>query len=336
MADGAWNTTAAGRVVHEADGVFEGGGVKGVALVGAMQGFKGYGYETWRNVAGTSAGAILAAYIACGHGADDALKVIAAAPYETFQDWGRGGEIFGGGLNLIHEHGLCHGDAFEKWMDGELEGKTFGDAKNADGTTRLKMIATDITRQKMLVLPEDLPDYIDPATNAPITPDTFNLAAAVRMSMSIPYFFRPVKMTAAADGQECLIVDGGVLSNFPVWLFDVNPDTDPTRPTFGFRITGGRGVGSGLNRVVDRLGWPVEEGAAIFHTTTGAWDKRFASQSTIVRTCPTPAGDLGTTDFGKVAELKDGVIAGAEAAAGAFLKTFDLSRYRNTHAKTVT
>ena len=37
------------------DLVLEGGGVKGVALVGAMQGFKAYGYTTWRNVAGTSA-----------------------------------------------------------------------------------------------------------------------------------------------------------------------------------------------------------------------------------------------------------------------------------------
>lgn len=336
MTDGAWNRTASGRVVHEADAVFEGGGVKGVALVGALQGFKDRGYTEWRNVAGTSAGAILAAYIACGHSADDAMQVIADAPYQSFQDWGRGGEIFGGGFNLIHEHGLCHGDAFEKWMDGQLKGATFGDVKNKDDhQTRLKMVATDITRQKMLVLPEDLIDFIDPDSKQPIDPDTFNIARAVRMSMSIPYFFTPVKMTAADGGQECLIVDGGVLSNFPVWLFDVSPDADPTRPTFGFRITGGRGVGSGLNKVVAKLGWPVEEGAAIFHTSSGAWDKRFASSSTVVRTCPAPAGDLGTTDFGRVNDVKAQVVAGAKAAAGQFLDTFDLSKYRNTHANTI-
>jgi NTE family protein len=66
MTDGQWNTTKSGRVVHDADAVFEGGGVKGVALVGALQEFTERGYTTWRNVAGTSAGAILAAISPAG------------------------------------------------------------------------------------------------------------------------------------------------------------------------------------------------------------------------------------------------------------------------------
>ena len=45
--DGRWNIVA-GQVIHEADGVFEGGGVKGVALVGALEGFAACGYTEWR------------------------------------------------------------------------------------------------------------------------------------------------------------------------------------------------------------------------------------------------------------------------------------------------
>jgi NTE family protein len=333
--DGRWNTVS-GQVIHEADGVFEGGGVKGVALVGALAGFAECGYTEWKNVAGTSAGAILAAYLAVGHSLDDARSTIANAPYESFEDWGHGGKVAGGALNLIRDHGLCHGEAFRQWMSEQLAGKRFRDVENLDGTTRLKMIATDITRSKMLVLPEDLADYIDAETGRPIVPRDFPIADAVRMSMSIPYFFQPVHLTATASAQQCLIVDGGVLSNFPVWLFDADPGRAPSRPTFGFKITGGHGVGGGLEKVVDSFGWPVEMALRMFQTATGAWDERFASHSTVVRTCPVPAGTLGTTDFARVQSVKDIVIKDAKAAAAGFLKKeFDLSEYRNTYGRSI-
>ena len=57
------------------------------------------------------------------------------------------------------------------------------------------------------------------------------------MSMSFPFFFDPV--TLYRDGRPHLIVDGGVLSNFPVWLFD-SPDPIKRR-TWGFRLHQGAG-----------------------------------------------------------------------------------------------
>ena len=50
--------------MNEADGVFQGGGVKGIALVGALLEFADRGWTNWTNVAGTSAGSIIAAYLA--------------------------------------------------------------------------------------------------------------------------------------------------------------------------------------------------------------------------------------------------------------------------------
>ena len=49
-----------------ADAVFEGGGVKGIAFVGALEAAAEVGITRWVNVAGTSAGAIVAALIAVG------------------------------------------------------------------------------------------------------------------------------------------------------------------------------------------------------------------------------------------------------------------------------
>ena len=50
------------------DGVFSGGGLKGFALVGAYQVLEEKGYQ-FQRVAGTSAGAILASFIAAGYSA---------------------------------------------------------------------------------------------------------------------------------------------------------------------------------------------------------------------------------------------------------------------------
>ena len=330
MADGAWNTTASGKVMHEADAVFEGGGVKGVALVGAMLEVEAHGYTTWKNVAGTSAGAILAAYVACGHGAQDALKVIGSAPFATFEDYGWAGRIEGV-YNLHHIHGLCHGEVFRQWMSAEVGGKTFGDV--APGS--LKMIATDITQQKMLVLPDDLPGYRHPTTGKAIVPEEYPIADAVRMSMSIPYFFAPVSLTTADGKTECTIVDGGVLSNFPVWIFDTNPDTDPTRPTFGFKIEGGRGVGAGMDRVIAdprlgrrgggadlphrhlRLGHPVhvrlDDRAHVPMSGGRAGDDRLREGER-----GPGAGGEGRTRRGQEVD-----------------REFDLAKYRNTHGGTI-
>src|ERR1041385_5052779 len=93
---------------NDADGVFQGGGVKGIALVGALIEFASRGWTNWVNVAGTSAGSIIAAYIACGHDAEDLEKLLRETPYPQFEDFGPGGKIIGGGLNLIRHHGLAH------------------------------------------------------------------------------------------------------------------------------------------------------------------------------------------------------------------------------------
>jgi NTE family protein len=327
--------------ITEADGVFQGGGVKGIALAGALLAFADHGdiaIEKWVNVAGTSAGAIIAAYLAVGHRPQDLEKLMRRTPYASFQDWGPGGEIAGGAWNLARHHGLAHGEAFRAWLDRELDGATFASVRREDTAPdkggdpyRLRLIASDVTQHRMLVLPADLSAYRRPGTDQPIDPDAFKIADAVRMSMSIPFFFQPVLLESAQTGKACTIVDGGILSNFPVWLFDV--DKAVTRPTFGFHLTGGKGVGEGFEHILATLGWPVKFAIDMVRTASEAWDERFMTHSTIVRTCPVPSGNVAATDF----ELTDAdqrqLLDGGRQAANTYLDNFQRGDYVNTFGR---
>lgn len=321
--------------MHRADGVFQGGGVKGLALAGALVEFadskrhpQNY-VEDWVQLAGTSAGAIVAAYLACGHNAAETATLIEETDFTKFEDWGRGGEFFGGAINLAHHHGLAHGTVFHDWFRDQINDQTFGDV--ADAKRKLKLIATDITRREMLVLPDSLSSYSLSKDSPPIDPDTFPIADAVRMSMSIPFFFQPIELFHSETGAST-IVDGGVLSNFPVWIFDV-ADHDPLRPTFGFKLIGGKDAGAGLERITRALGWPVQMGVDIFHTATDAWDKYWVSHSTFVRTCAISAGDIGTTEFNLTETQKQWLLGSGKDAAGEFLDKWKPDDYVNSHQR---
>ena len=319
--------------LHQADAVFQGGGVKGIALVGALLEFAEHGWNEWVCVAGTSAGSIVAGFLGCGYAPADLEKVLRTTPYRSFEDFGAGGELLGGAVNLVAHHGLAHGEAFHRWFDEMIEGQTFGDVTKRGKT--LKMIAADITQKQLLVLPDDLPQYLDPKTGKPIVPEEFKVADAVRMSMSIPFFFQPVQLVHAESGETATIVDGGMLSNFPVWLFDVE-DRDPKRPTFGFRLYGGKAMApGGLHELVQRVAWPVAFGWDMFQTTMEAWDKRFMSHSTSVRTCAISAEGIGTVDFGLSDADQTTLLESGRHAAGEFLATFDVDDYFNTYGRTL-
>ncbi len=325
--------------ITEADGVFRGGGVKGLALAGALCGFAEHPtkpIKTWKCVAGASAGAIIACYLATGHTAQEMLELMKKTNFSSFADFPGHSKVLGA-LRLPFKHGLAHGDAFEHWFDEVLEGATFGAVRKlaANGGApdwSLKLIAVDVTKRRLLVLPDDLVFYREPRSSTLIDPDTFKIAKAARMSMSIPYFFDPIKLEDQ-DGSTSVIVDGGTLSNFPVWLFDVDPSVTgrpPTHPTFGFTLEHGRGLGGGLTALQRFQPWALHFALDIFHTAQEAWDARFVSHSTRVRTVTVDAGDVGTTEFNLSTERQELLIANGRKAAHDFLEQFQLQDYMNT------
>src|SRR5205807_1462247 len=69
---------------------------------------------------------------------------------------------------------------------------------------RLVVVASDITRQRMVRIPW----YVQREYG--IAPDTVPVADAVRMSTAIPFFYLPFKLHSHLSGQDSLMVDGGL------------------------------------------------------------------------------------------------------------------------------
>src|SRR5438105_5798670 len=103
-----------------ADGVFSGGGIKGLAFAGALQAAEEAGYSEWVNVAGTSAGAITAMALAVGYDADELRARLEAFDFAKIADYGG---PFGVGRieNLILRDALTHGKVLTRFIEQLLK-----------------------------------------------------------------------------------------------------------------------------------------------------------------------------------------------------------------------
>jgi predicted acylesterase/phospholipase RssA len=315
----------------QADGVFAAGGVKFLSIVGALLGFAEHPTRPvtrWVQLAGTGGGAIVAALLACGRSPYDILELLKETDLRSFRD---GGFLRSFGiLNLLRRGGLARGDSFQAWLDRALDGRTFASVKSPETDTyNLRLIAADVTHGEMLVLPDDLTRYRLPFRRR-IDPDSFRIADAVRMSMSIPFFFEPVKLVHMETGEIASILDGGLFAELPVWLFDTSV-REAIRPTFGIQVMS-HGGKSGLDRIV-RTFKPMALGHDIFRTTSESADKRFMSHSTGLRTCIVDAGTVATTDFDLSREKVDALVDAGRGAARRYLDSFDAQTYQNVFGK---
>jgi NTE family protein len=225
------------------DLVLEGGGVKGLGAVGAALRLLDEGYRIER-VAGTSVGAVVGAFVAAGADGARLRAIMDRLELNRIPDAGWPPVPFlGEALGLVRSSGIYRGDHLRDWMQAELEDlgvSTFGDLRRHDrgddarlGPERrytLVVMATDITNGRLLRLPWDYERYGLVADDQPV-------ADAVRMSMSVPFLFRPCTLpNRSGVGPPSTIVDGGVLSNFPVEVFDRTDGQEPRWPTWGVRI----------------------------------------------------------------------------------------------------
>jgi len=304
------------------DGVFEGGGVTGIGLVGAVSVIEAAGYE-FVNLAGTSAGAIVASLLAAGYSAAELKQAINDIDFRTFEDPPLIGRIpFVGALvDEIFLRGLYNGDVFLNLMRGLLAQKgihTFRDLILAEfaGDDRyrfkLRVVASDISRRRMLVLPQDVRDY-------GMAPEDLEVALAVRMSMSIPFFFKLVKL------KDSDIVDGSLLSNFPIELFD--SAGIPEWPTFGFKLVFSDQTNP-AQMVQHPISGPISELAALFFTAMEAHDAYYLKNDKFVRTIAVDTLNIGATDFDLTPDQKEALYASGVSAANTFLAHWDFEEYK--------
>jgi NTE family protein len=314
------------------NGVFEGGGVKGIALAGAVDAAQRLGYEFDR-VAGTSSGSIIASFLAAGYSGEEMRKMIIEMPFRNFLRRAPiyNTRIIGPAARLLLKKGLYSGEALEYWVLQKLAAKgvrTFGDLTSG----RLRIIASDISQGRLLVLPDDIAHY-------GIDPNKFLIAKAVRMSTSIPYFFDPViirrphqqRVPKPRDQSDYIyIVDGAVLSNFPLWLFDGQDNPGPQLPTIGFQL-----VGKTKHRV-RRIGGPLSMFTALFATMMEAHDERYIEEANRFRTIKIPTLGIQSTQFDLSAEQSADLFESGTGSASKFFKRWTHDIYEAEYAKYVT
>lgn len=221
-------------MVTKADLVLAGAGVRGAAYPHALAEFESRGWQ-WQRIAGVSAGAIIAALRACGYQAWDLQRLVPETDFRQFLDgrirWTPTLLRYLSPLthfDIIKHCGFYKGKAFESWLDDLLEGKTF-----ADAAIPLTVVTVDARTREILYLSAE-------------THPEMKISRAVRMSMSIPYFFRWVTWRDGEKDRIC--VDGGTLDNYPIEHFDVAGE--PRWPTIGLymleRNPGGCDVTNGI------------------------------------------------------------------------------------------
>ncbi len=359
------------------DAVFEGGGAKGVAFVGAVEVLKEKGHSIRRYV-GTSAGAITATLLAAGYSSQEMMDAVTEKQadgtprFSSFMDIPRAADfsevvrdqsitaevlreidlplvpsgfesridttllgrlldnsLYARLFSFTECGGFYSGRTFLAWIREKLGAKgiqpedtleTFARKTGSD----LSVVASDTTDMEMLVLNR---------RTAPAVP----VANAVRMSMSIPFVWQEVGWQEAWGtymGREKTgntVVDGGVLSNFPIRLIacgddevrSIMGDTDPNAAgNLGMMIDENLDVPGAPGTAQTPL--PVtrlrvmKRVSRLVDTMTGAADNEMIRryQSDI---CRLPAKGYGTLEFGMTGDRLDKFLEAARAAMLAHL-----------------
>lgn len=192
--------------------VFKGGGIKGLAYAGALRAMGRHGMlRDVRRTAGTSSGAMAAVFLALGATPDQMVDILLRTPFHKFMD---GSRWLGGDLQrLVRDFGWFKGEVLERWARsniGVLTGKphmTFGELRQRAEVEPGRFLDLTVVGAN---LSRETPELF----NAERTPDT-PIHEALRISMSIPLFF-----TAVRNSRGEVLVDGSVIWNYPISLYD--------------------------------------------------------------------------------------------------------------------
>lgn len=187
----------------------EGGGVLGIAEVGAIIGFENKGLLTGvKRVAGTSAGSIISNFTCIGCNSTELYNIMSTVNYKNFEDKENVFDL------LSDKQGIYRGHYIQNWVESINKSKlnkdkaTFTDLFKANGMD-LKIVASNTTTGNIVVF-----SYFT-------TPNVI-LSEAVRASISVPYLFDRFQFTQGVNTTDWY-VDGGVAMNYPLPLFDDQP-----------------------------------------------------------------------------------------------------------------
>ncbi len=220
--------------------VLKGGGIRGIAYVGALKVLEEKkitpGIE---KVAGTSVGAITGTLFATGYTAAQMENIMLDLDIATFND----GEWFflGGQKRFRKNYGWYKGNKLEEWIGARIKEQTGNDNTTflqlhqlaiADKKFKdLYITATNLSRQKIEIFSwETHPDM--------------PVKTAVRASAAIPLYFGAVFIDSSGNVTEHpdknrsydVYVDGGLLANYPINIFNSDNSTMIDQYTLGLKL----------------------------------------------------------------------------------------------------
>jgi NTE family protein len=237
-------------------------------------------------------------------------------------------------LAFVERGGWFAADRFISWFSGKMDSGSWSGGKRAFSALtlaqfyaathiELSMVASDTSDGKMLVLNH---------TTAPDCPVVW----AVRMSMSIPLLWDEVIWRSEWGGYLSremaghAVVDGGLLSNFPIELF-ISEAPQITR------LMGPKTANQVLGMLIDEK-LPVTKGLFVninikpgdlktvqrlerlVDTATGAHDKMVMDEYAYL-VAHLPAAGYGTTEFDMSDERRQALVQAGREAMAMYLDT---------------
>ena len=318
--------------------VFEGGGVKGIAYVGAMKVLeKEKIIKNIKRVGGTSAGSINAVLFVTGFSNQQTLNILKNLDFNDFKDdsWG----VLRDMKRLKDEYGWYKGNFFREWIGDLLKKKT--------GSSNITFKALqEHTGKDLYVYASNVSTNFGEVYSSEHTP-RMRVVDAVRRSMSIPLFFRAVR-----DDREDVFVDGGVINNYPVKLFDrekyledgnliripkyyedenailsiKSPKSSSyiyNKETLGFRLDSGKEIGvfrDGQEPQHNEIEHFLDYTMQLVKTVLAVQESQHLHEDDWHRTVYIDTLGVGTTDFDLSDSRKMELVASGKKAAEDYLK----------------
>ncbi|MGH3459156.1 patatin-like phospholipase family protein [Aeromicrobium sp.] len=312
------------------DLVLEGGGVKGIALVGAASALDEAGWRFAR-VAGSSAGSLVGAVIAAMQQAGEPMtnvdEIVRTLDYRKMLDrrvggralrwWPRAADAWG----VIFHLGMYRGHYMTQWVRGvlaDLGVRTFSDfafddpgsALLPEQSFRLVVTASDLARQRLMFLPWDLSSYGVDAPGYPVS-------RAVRASSAIPFMFEPVQLKSTF-GMSTL-ADGSLLRSYPIEVFDRHDGKPGRWPTVGIRLSSPSSERAPARPVTG----PVSLIQSLIYTTVDSTQVRHVSEPVNVdRSIFAKPKGVRWTDFDLTDDQQQGLFDAGYAAGQKWVTKF--------------
>lgn len=211
--------------------VFQGGGVKGIAYIGAIETLDQAGIlEPIQRVAGASVGAITALLVSFRLPVPETVALLNSLDFSKVpgdmqandspfipnfieKPLDKAGSTIEDLWRLYNHYGWHSSSYIYGWLQDTIAGQcggnkmaTFAEFRQR-GFRDLHVVTTNLDRQTAVIFCAD-------------TTPNVAVADTVRMSMSVPMFFESLQFDGQKLGSGDHYVDGGTVLNYPITIFD--------------------------------------------------------------------------------------------------------------------